>query len=487
MLLKLLAPLRTDFAIISERPLQAPRQYAAFWDEASNRVQELRSRLPHPGGFSEAMHEIRFAHRTLHHPMLGNGSMYRTLASDSMARPLHLLEIHLSPDHLYLIPANDTLQQVSMNLAGIVIRVYDHHITLIEADLELDKQLQQLPADDVETHLDNMQQTAILLGEAVSRHCHDTILEPLFAWLDSLPDADRYINRTAGSLSEEQVKWVTRTLVFEPSDTATNRDAIIHHWLINSGGTEEIDGETRIEQLQDDPAGHMNLWLNYLFREDAYPAHDPATTTNSPDVLARPFCDAWEGLLHAQYYYAALDVVDSHLTTILASAWMPGREVNVASLKQLLEYNIRNANLLLIQHHDNAKYYRRAVKEELDTILSYWEFDYVLVEPVQHKIGLCESRLQLLLQQEAARSAIFTDMILLGIGITGIFSTFLGLADFGRTMATDVELASYDVNSPNLIAWLAVQPTDVILVLSLVLSAVLAILYLFFRQQQGAA
>jgi hypothetical protein len=479
MLLKLLAPLRTDFAIISERPLQAPRQYAAFWDEASNRVQELRS--PLPGGFSEAMHEIRFAHRTMHHAMLGNGSMYRTLASDSMARPLHILEVHLSPDHIQMIPDDD------MTLKEVVIRVYDHHITLIEADLELDVQLQQLPADAVETHLDTLQQSAILLGEALGHHCNNRILEPLFAWIDSLPDAGEYIDHTARSLSEDRVKWVTRTLVFEPSDAATNRDAIIHHWLINSGGTEEIDGETRIERLQDDPAGHMNLWLNYLFREEAYPARDPSARHDSPDVLARPFCDAWEGLLHAQYYYAALDVVDSHLTTILASAWMPGREVNVDSLKQLLEYNIRNANLLLIQHHDNAKYYRRAVKEELDTILSYWQFDYVLIEPVQNKIGLCESRLQLLLQQEAARSAIFTDMILLGIGITGIFSTFLGLAEFGRTMATDVELASYDVNSPNLIAWLAVQPTDVILVLSLVLSAVLAILYLFFRQQQGAA
>jgi hypothetical protein len=90
----------------------------------------------------------------------------------------------------------------------------------------------------------------------------------------------------------------------------------------------------------------------------------------------------------------------------------------------------------------------------------------------------------LLHQKEAARSAIYTDIILLGIGITSIFGTSLALAEYGRTMATDADLGSYDVTRTPFIDWFAALPTDVILVGASILSLLLVVLYAYYRKQQ---
>jgi type II secretory pathway component PulM len=484
---KLLAPLRTDFSIVVERTIQQPREYAAFWDAASEHVTQLRQYVPHQGAWSARMHEVRFAHRTLHDSSLHENVMYRTLKQASLARPIHILELHLAPGHLHLQAADAMSQQLLNAIQRVVVRVYSHHIALVEATIDLEQQLQSIAEHEIASHLDQLEAAASVCGERLCTWVNDRVLSMLFDWLKSRPDAETYIDMTVRSIARSRVMWVTRTLIFEEGDVA-NRDEIIHEWLVNSGGTELADGKrTEIERIQAEGDSHLIRWLNYLFRENAYtPPLDAEPSADIPleHQLEAPFCDEWEALLLAQYYYAALDVIDSHLTTILANTWLPASNLNIASLKSILEYTIRNTHLMLIQRHDNAKYYRRTVKSELDKILDFWGFEFVLVEPVEEKIKLCETRLQLLMQQEAAKSALFTDMILLGIGITGIFSTFLALAEFGRTMATDVNLASYDINSLNIIEWLAVQPTDVILVISLILSSLLAIVYLFFRQRQ---
>jgi hypothetical protein len=278
------------------------------------------------------------------------------------------------------------------------------------------------------------------------------------------------------------VLWVTRTLIFEQDDGA-DKEAIVRHWLKDSGGNEEENGKLLIDQIIDCEDQHLTRWLNYLFREGSYPAE--VANPDEPFELVKPFCDEWEAMIYAQFFYAALDIVDLHLTRILAYALSQDHDPQISRLKSLLEHNIHKANLLLIQHHDNSKYYKRTVNAKLDEILDYWDFETVLVEPVQRKITLCQERLTLLHQEEVAKSAVYTDLILLGIGVTSIFGIFLSLAEYGRTMANDVDLASYDVNSTNIVDWFARQPTDVILVISSVLSLLLVVLYFYYRKVQA--
>jgi len=501
---KLLAPVRTDFSIVSEAPIRDPDQYAAFWDGVANDKNELRAGLPVELALSKTLTEIRFPHASAYRRSPFN--RYQSLESDALERPLHVLEVELDRSAFVADAASEASLPAAASgrrVDRILWRVFDHGISLLEIDIRLGDALHAVPVGQVPAMLNDLQQAGVVLGERIARRCTEALLQPLFAWLHAAPGSADYIESDTATQAHRAtgaVLWVTRTLVFEQGDDR-HRAAVIRHWLKDAGPSEEgtddapPDGENKeklIDRIVRDDTQHLTRWLNYLFREGAYAADgldadDRGSGTpdrrTRPD-LATPFCDAWEAMLHAQFFYGALDIVDLHLTRILAQSLARDSVLRVDQLKALLEQNIRKANLLLLQFHDSAKYYKRTVKSELDDILEYWDFEAVLIGPVQEKITLCQERLTLLHQKEAARSAIYTDIILLGIGITSIFGTSLALAEYGRTMATDADLGSYDVTSANFIDWFAALPTDVILVGSSILSLLLVVLYAYYRKQQ---
>jgi len=131
---------------------------------------------------------------------------------------------------------------------------------------------------------------------------------------------------------------------------------------------------------------------------------------------------------------------------------------------------------------DVTKYLTRAVRVELASILAYWEFDEVVVAPVELKVAACERRLGELADQRNARASVFTDTILLGIGITSILGTTVALTEFGRTMAVDPGMAGYDTSQSSITSWIAAQPADLLLIASVGISVLLAVVYAYFRR-----
>lgn len=519
MKLKLLAPVRTDFSLVNEQLVCHPKDYAKYWERVRNDVCDsatcetsLQAYLenaarnhwareptsvgtlsqspfyPVPCAFSDKLHEFRFPHA--HHNSPYN--RYRSLSSNALERSLHALEIVLtsSTDLSMSLGGGHAL---NVTLDGIIWRVYDHSVSLLEADLSLGHWTKPLSSTEIGPALDQLQQQGIDLGEALARQGIDLLLNPLFDWLraETRQWAD-FLEKPPSSESpvnshETPVLWVTRTLIFEPGDAA-HRDEVILHWLKHSDGQDELGDSLstpHIDVLRSDSQAHLMRWLNYLFREDTYRETEyPPLTRSGPATVSKPFCDAWEAMVYAQFFYAALDNVDNHLTTILARSLSISGNQRIDKLEDLLEQNIRKAHLLLMQFHDSAKYYPRTVKAEMDSILAYWGFDSVLIAPVQSKIKLCQERLSLLHQQEAAKSSVYTDMILLGITIIAIVDIALALVAYGRTMASDADLASYDVARSNFIDRFAALPTDVILIASSLVSLLLIVLYFYYRKQQ---
>jgi hypothetical protein len=136
--------------------------------------------------------------------------------------------------------------------------------------------------------------------------------------------------------------------------------------------------------------------------------------------------------------------------------------------------------------HDLSRYLKRSIRAGLDAILAGWDFQRLIEEPVLYKVQVCEQRLADLAAKRAARSTLFTDLILLSIGVTSILGTALGVTEFGRMMAADPGLAGYDVTSGDATTWFASQPSDAILLGSGVVSLLLVALYFFFRRSQSA-
>jgi hypothetical protein len=80
----------------------------------------------------------------------------------------------------------------------------------------------------------------------------------------------------------------------------------------------------------------------------------------------------------------------------------------------------------------------------------------------------------------------FTDIILLGIAMTSVLATALALTEFGRAVANDPEMAVYDFGRSSIVAWVAAQPADAILISSGVISVLIVLIYLFFRRDHRA-
>ena len=102
----------------------------------------------------------------------------------------------------------------------------------------------------------------------------------------------------------------------------------------------------------------------------------------------------------------------------------------------------------------------------------------------EHRDG---RRLDDLAARRAARSGRVTDLILMGIGITSIASIALAISQFGRSAASDPLATGYDLGASDFTSWFAAQPVDVILLASAAASAVLVVLSLYFRRDDGAS
>jgi hypothetical protein len=486
MIYKLLAPMHSPFALEPGRNLNEPVKYSEFWDLASERKSELAEHVSlEQMGLGVNLERLHFLHTSSGWQSPYN--RYRTLQSNSLERSIELMQMTLERPPLVgelAKQAGDTLEAMLLDrVHWITCRVYDNNIALMEIDIDLGDWISRMKVGEVPEQLDNLQDAGVKIAAELARRFGEELLFPLTRWLDdigrdrkSVPDT-RLSNRTLSTNRFGELLWTTRTLIFQRGD-GKNRAAAIRHWLKDSGVTKE--GE--LTPLHDSGA-HMTRWLNYLYRENAYPEEGLFRTDT--DGRRLPFCDTWESMLIAQYYYSALDVLDQHLTFILAKALDSDAKIRMVDLQSILERTIQKANLLMLRIHDDGKYLKRTVKDELDEILDFWNFETVVVDPVREKTQLCQERLTLLHEQSASKSALYTDLILLGIGIFAIFEFFLNIVVYGRSMVTDVDLATYDVNSVNVVHWLSEQPTDVTLVLSAGLSVLVLAFYFYFRRRQS--
>lgn len=70
--------------------------------------------------------------------------------------------------------------------------------------------------------------------------------------------------------------------------------------------------------------------------------------------------------------------------------------------------------------------------------------------------------------------------------MTSILGTALALTEFGRSIASDPEMAAYDLGRSGIVDWVAAQPADAVLISSGVVSVLLVIVYLFFRRDRNS-
>ncbi|WP_117212311.1 hypothetical protein [Allorhizocola rhizosphaerae] len=467
--LRILAPVSVDYHAVPGATLRDPKSYAQFWTERQPAVEALLARLsPDPGGPPPAV--------TLEHTRVTSSlNLYRTISDHASGRPLHVLTGSLRPQHLPDEFAGAT-DRLHLGVTEIGFSLYDHGLMLLELLVRVDPEV-TASAEGVENRLDELQASALAMGEQVARETVRRYLDPLLE-LFRQADPDERILVAATPAGDPmtaefgETLWVTRSLVLDPADPGAT--AALRHWVKDTGSGDSAADPA--EPLLSGKADRLVRWLNYAFM-------DPAGAGGQAFPGER-FRDSWDALRFAQVFYGALDRIDSRLSKILADSAASRSRWELGRLKEQLTSLSQRAELIIMERRDLAKVLKRRVRHEMDEILDYWEFEKLIEEPVRFKIETCDRRLAELAGRRAARSALFTDLILLGIGVTSILGTALALTQFGRTVANDPAMTIYDLGRSSMVEWVAAQPADAVLIGSGVTSALMVVLYLFFRRDR---
>jgi hypothetical protein len=463
--LRILAPTVVDFATVPGASVREPERYAALWSERQDAVDDLlRTCRPAPTGPPPV---IRLEHTRPATPV----NRYRVIDDHAVDVPVHVLTGTFCPEHL---PEafSGAAERLRCGVREISVRLYDQGVLLVE--LLADAEQWADPQLDLPARLDDLQETAVALGAAVARECVHRYLDPV---LDVVRSADRnaaIIEPARPDAYSGEVLWVTRSLVADRA--APGAEDAVRHWVKDVGAAEHEE-QPPVERLVGGEIDHLARWLNYVYMDAG-----PRAGTMAP---GQRFSDSWEAMRHAQVFYAALDVIDTRLSKILADSVLTTARWQLAGLQEQLVGLSRRAELVIMERQTLSKHLKRSVRAEMDAILDFWEHESLVEQPVLFKIGICDRRLAELAARRTARSALFTDLILLGIGVTSVLGTALALTEFGRTMASDPGLARYDLGRNAVTAWFAAQPADAILLTSGVVSLLLVVLYLFSRRHHG--
>lgn len=457
--LRVLAPVLVDFSCGAGASLREGTEYADFW-------QGCESEVANGAVVLADQPAVTFEHAR----RVSQLNLYQTTDSDSSGRPLNVLTLSWQRPATAFRDVVGTATAHSVE--SVEVLLYDHGIALVEVLVHFPDLLQE---PDLEAALADMQRYAIDLGESIASAAVTSYLDPIIELARACdPDKRHVLSRSAadsfGAADFGSPMWVARS-IFVSAQTSAERDRALGIWLEN---VTAHDGDNpAVEEILAGRTSRSVKWLNYAFLDDRKPLGTVAAGAHEDD---------WQALRLAQYFYAALDRIDSLLMRVLADAEAAESSGRLESLRRQLVGLSQRAELLIMERHRISKYLSRSVRTKMDALLQYWDQDRLIEEPVRFKIELCNRRLAEIAARRSARSAVFTDVILLGIGVTSILATALAVSEFGRTSRSDPDQSAYDLGRSSLIEWFASQPADAVLVVSGVVSALLVALYLFFRR-----
>lgn len=368
-------------------------------------------------------------------------------SEDTLRRPLQVVTAR--------VPVDDLQEFPQLEVVDLSWSLYDHGVLLVEGTLRT--------TDDVNPeslHNRDLWERAVqTAGEALTLRCQREGYRLLADTVGSAPDADTFVDLTGGDAARPL--WVTRAVMLDPRDPRSIEFA--ESWVA------DIDGEHRrmFEEVVSGARSSVARWMNHVHRADR-----PAQVQH-----------LWSSLRKAQFFWSAMQGVDSTLREILAWSMAPRAEVSLKDLRRELRSTVDQAQELLMLRADVRQDVSRTTHTEMEGFLAFWDYRDLLEDPVRDKVDICKERLASLAQDRASRSAMFTDIILMSIGVTSVLATAIALVQFGRDASQDPSQSIFDLGNGSITSWLSSQSMDAILIISLLLSIVLIVVFIWKRRQ----
>lgn len=511
MKLRILAPFRVHFALNHGVHAALTRDYIDFWTKTGKRVNQVKSkRFPY-------LEQIQFMHSAKN--INQDEISYTNIEEDTMGHALEVIDITpQNTDEMRKEAVTETINKMKEaahdkteldildRLSKIcipetdrtTIKIYDHTIAILEMDLNL-QSIQDHLAIGYEKLLDYLQIFAVKFCDAFLCRFYPGALYPLLHYLSRTADKkahyiqnlhhyesfhDLTIEKEKRPLLprlksplfpgsndvQTKVMWVTRTLMFERTDNALV-NSFSAHWL------KDIGDKSEIKKVQSDPRAFSLAWVNYVVREEAI---DPDAQPSAVNQLT--FKEAWDSLIIAQYFYAALDSLNQNILDVIAVSYTKKVKRRIRELNQYLKSTISSAKLLIIHYREIQKYLNRNKLSMLQQIMENWDFEN-LIEYAEDKMALCSERLKDLHNVSMERSSLYTDILLLFIGAVSIIDLFLALSEYGRMLTGDALIGFRDDNIFGFLHRISMESTDSLLIYSTIIIVVISILYYYFRRK----
>lgn len=371
---------------------------------------------------------------------------WSSAAGEVMLRPLAAVEGTVERDDI------PQIEQLSLVATDLRWTLFDHGVLLAEG------RVSGTVGGDGDSYEDQVQ----ALGEQLVAYCADRPVRSLLELMRSEVDHERFVD-LSGPTSRRPL-WVTRALLLDPDDVTGA--ALARAWV------SDID-EQHARDIEEVIAGtrpYLAQWLNHVHRSD-----------QGREVEAQ-----WESLRRAQFFWASMQYTDEALRHILAWAMADDEQVSLASLRAQLWHVVDEAQELLMVRADVQQRASRTRNAQTNGFLEFWEYEELLERPVREKVDYCRDRLAALQEERAARTGLFTDVILMSIGVTSLLATAIALVQFGRQARQDATQSSYDLGSGSITTWLSSQSMDAILLISCVASFVLIGVFIWKRRQSVA-
>lgn len=137
----------------------------------------------------------------------------------------------------------------------------------------------------------------------------------------------------------------------------------------------------------------------------------------------------WDVMLSAQYFYAAMDIVNVNLIKYVGTVFNRQSSDSLHSLSDDME-NIINLVTILQVHYNDMVVDLQGISQKLfHAIQKEWKFDN-LVRNVDRKLSLCKANITILSQQTNERNQWRTEIVLKALAGTNLIYLFLAVSGY---------------------------------------------------------
>lgn len=181
-----------------------------------------------------------------------------------------------------------------------------------------------------------------------------------------------------------------------------------------------------------------NNWIKPLMRNHEVlkikDAELHINTANSvvilpPGMDKKELQPLWEVMLAAQYYYAAMDVMNNNLVIYIGTTFNHKTSKTLRHLSEEMEEIVNSITILQVRYHDLAMEMQGLSRKILQILQKEWDFD-VMVENVRKKLELCKANIAVLNQETNKRNQGRMEIVLTGLSGLSVISLCISLASY---------------------------------------------------------